>query len=41
MRDVKINISFEISEWDIDKVKEIIKQIVDLNVSNLEIKEEK
>ena len=41
MRDIKINITFEISEFDINKVKEIIKQIVNLNVSNLEIKEEK
>ena len=41
MKDIRITISFEISEYDIDKVKEIIKQIVDLNVEKLEIKEDK
>lgn len=41
MRDIQITISFEISEYDISKVKEIIKQIVDLNVEKLEIKENK
>lgn len=41
MKDIRVTISFEISEYDIDKVKEIIKQIVDLNVEKLEIKEDK